>query len=71
MESKQYNTIETFKKSFKDVFAENVKITLDHTFGELAEMQELIKQQQQLRRFNYPSCTRKAQPNFFSIVDHF
>ncbi len=49
MKSKDYNTIETFKKSFKDVFGENVKITLDHTFGELAEMQELIKQQQQIK----------------------
>jgi hypothetical protein len=50
MESKEYNTIETFKKSFKDVFGENVKITLDHTFGELAEMQRLIMEQSQQQK---------------------
>ena len=49
MKNKDYNTIETFKKSFKDVFGDNAEITLDHTFGELAEMQELIKQQQQIK----------------------
>ena len=32
MKNKDYNTIETFKKSFKDVFGDNAEITLDHTF---------------------------------------
>ena len=44
MKNKDYNTIETFKKSFKDVFGDNAEITLDHTFGELAEMQRLMMQ---------------------------
>ena len=47
MKNKDYNTLETFKKSFKDVFGDNAEITLDHTFGELAEMQRLIMEQSQ------------------------
>jgi len=50
MKNKDYNTIETFKKSFKDVFGDNAEITLDHTFGELAEMQRLIMEQSQQQK---------------------
>ena len=37
-------------KSFKDVFGDNAEITLDHTFGELAEMQRLIMEQSQQQK---------------------
>ncbi len=50
MKNKDYDTIETFKKSFKDVFGESAEITLDYTFGELAEMQRLIMEQSQQQK---------------------
>ena len=49
MKIKNFNTEEHFKQSFKKVFGEDFDISLETTFGELAEMQELIKQQQQIK----------------------
>ena len=42
MKLKDFNTEEHFKQSFKKVFGEDIDISLDTTFGELAEMQRLI-----------------------------
>jgi hypothetical protein len=45
MKLKDFNTEEHFKQSFKKVFGEDIDISLDTTFGELAEMQRLTLQQ--------------------------
>ena len=42
MKLKDFNTEEHFKQSFKKVFGEDIDISLDTTFGELAEMQRLM-----------------------------
>jgi len=45
MKLKDFNTEEHFKQSFKKVFGEDIDISLDTTFGELAEMQKITLQQ--------------------------
>ena len=42
MKLKDFNTEEHFKQSFKKVFGEDIDISLDTTFGELAEMHRLM-----------------------------
>jgi len=42
MKLKDFNTEEHFRQSFRKVFGEDIDISLDTTFGELAEMQRLI-----------------------------
>mgnify|MGYP001197387488 CR=1 FL=1 len=44
MKIKNFNTEEHFKQSFKKVFGEDFDISLETTFGELAEMQRLMMQ---------------------------
>ena len=45
MKLKDFNTEEHFKQSFKKVFGEDIDISLDTTFGELAEMQNTLRKQ--------------------------
>ena len=44
MKLKDFNTEEHFRQSFRKVFGEDFDISLETTFGELAEMQRLMMQ---------------------------
>ena len=52
MKLKDFNTEEHFKQSFKKVFGEDFDISLETTFGELAEMQRLIVEQSENQDIN-------------------
>jgi hypothetical protein len=52
MKLKDFNTEEHFRQSFKRVFGEDIDISLDTTFGELAEMQRLIVEQSENQDIN-------------------